>query len=406
MAEDAPGAATERAANPGSALSAPARIADAFLANAVGGVGDPARPRRRTRFHTLEVAEVRPLTDDAVEVTFAVPAELEDEFDYLAGQHVAVRATVDGHELRRSYSLCRPPTRGSISIAVKRDRGGRFSTWAQTDLHAGDALDVMSPQGTFTSTLAELDGMHVAGIAAGSGITPLMALAATVLARSETSRFTLVYTNRSTTDVMFLEELADLKDRYPARLALHHVLSREQRTAPILSGRIDEEKLRRMLDTLLRPETIDEWFLCGPFDLVQLCRDTLADVGVDRAHVRYELFTTGEPPAPGAEAGRPVVARADEPTQRIDFTLDGQSATVQSPVSAHESILNAALRVRPDVPFACAGGVCGTCRARLVEGAVTMTENYALEPDELERGYVLTCQSHPTTDRVVVDYDV
>lgn len=387
-----------------------ARIAESLLGSAVGG---PRGTRRRTRFHTLRVAAVRRLTDASIEVTFTVPEKLRDEFGYLAGQHVAVRTVLDGHEVRRSYSLCRAEDAGgggdgprTISVAIKRDQGGRFSTWAQTELRPGDRLDVMSPQGTFTSTLADLDGAHVAGIAAGSGITPLMALAATVLARSATSRFTLVYTNRSTTDVMFLEELADLKDRYPSRLALHHVLSREQRAAPLLSGRIDEDRLRRILDSLVLPDTVDEWFLCGPFALVQLCRDTLDDIGVDPAHVRYELFTTGEAGRVEAPSGRAVQVRADEPVHRVEVTLDGQSSTVESPVSARESILNAALRVRPDAPFACAGGVCGTCRARLVEGSVTMTENYALEPDELERGYILTCQSHPTTDRVVVDYDV
>jgi ring-1,2-phenylacetyl-CoA epoxidase subunit PaaE len=386
------------------------RIAETLLTTSVGG---PRGSRHRARFHTLRVAAVRPLTEAAVEVTFAIPEEVRGEFDYLAGQHVALRTVLDGQELRRSYSLCRAEDAGgggdgprTISVAIKRDQGGRFSTWAQSELHAGDQLDVMSPQGTFTSKLADLDGAHVAGIAAGSGITPLMALAATVLARSATSRFTLVYTNRSSLDVMFLDELSDLKDRYPTRLALHHVLSREQRTAPLLSGRIDEARLRRILDELVLPDTVDEWFLCGPFELVQLCRDTLAEIGVDSAHVRYELFTTGEGERAEPSAGRPVVVAPDEPVRRIEFTLDGQSQAVESPVAAHESILNAALRVRPDVPFACAGGVCGTCRARLLEGSVTMTENYALEPEELERGYVLTCQSHPTTDTVVVDYDV
>jgi ring-1,2-phenylacetyl-CoA epoxidase subunit PaaE len=392
---------TRAAAGPGSGPET--AVASAFLASTVGG--EHVAKRRRARFHSLEVAEVRPLTADAVEVTFAVPEQLADDYTYLPGQYVALRRDFDGHELRRSYSICRPPVRGSISVAIKRDLGGRFSTWATSELAPGDALDVMSPQGTFTSTLDALDGKHVVGIAAGSGITPLMALAHTVLARSETSEFELVYTNRSTLDVMFLEELAELKDRYPSRLALHHVLSREQRTAPLLSGRIDAPKLEQMLDVLLRPETIDEWFLCGPFELVQLARDTLEAKGVDPSHVRYELFTTDadrvEP-----RHGRPVVVERGEPTVAIEFTLDGQSSTVDSPVSANESILNAALRVRPDVPFACAGGVCGTCRARVLEGSVAMTENYALEPDELERGYVLTCQSHPKSDRVVVDYDV
>ncbi|MFF5625772.1 1,2-phenylacetyl-CoA epoxidase subunit PaaE [Microbacterium sp. NPDC012755] len=365
--------------------------------------------RTRARFHTLTVEDVRPLTDDAVEVTFAVPAELADDYDHLPGQYVALRTTLDGVEVRRSYSLCRAPEhRGAgqptrLSVAVKRDEGGLFSTWAQTGLHPGFRIDVMSPQGTFTSGLDDLDHRHVVGIAAGSGITPLMALAHTVLTRSETSRFTLLYTNRSTLDVMFLEDLADLKDRYPTRLTLHHVLSREQRTAPVLSGRIDEEKLRTILRVLIDPTDVDEWFLCGPLSLVDLCREVLADVGVAREHIRFELFTTGDEPL---RTARPVEVRKGEKTFRIEVNLDGVSSTVESPVDAHESVLNAALRVRPDAPFACAGGVCGTCRARVIEGSVTMTENYALEPDELERGYVLTCQSHPTSDRVVVDYDV
>lgn len=368
-----------------------------------------ASERSRARFHTLTVEDVRPLTEDSVEVTFTVPPELADDYDHLPGQYVALRTTLDGVEVRRSYSLCRAPEHRTdgvptrLSVAVKRDEGGVFSTWAQTGLHPGFRIDVMSPQGTFTSGLDDLDRKHVVGIAAGSGITPLMALAHTVLSRSETSRFTLLFTNRSTLDVMFLEDLADLKDRYPTRLTLHHVLSREQRTAPVLSGRIDEPKLRTILGSLIDPADVDEWFLCGPLALVDLCRAVLADVGVPREHVRFELFTTGEEPLRQA---RPVTVSAGEKTVRIEVNLDGVSSTVESPVAARESVLNAALRVRPDAPFACAGGVCGTCRARVIEGSVTMTENYALEPDELERGYVLTCQSHPTSDRLVVDYDV
>ncbi|TFC30350.1 phenylacetate-CoA oxygenase/reductase subunit PaaK [Cryobacterium sp. TMT2-18-3] len=362
--------------------------------------------KRRARFHTLAVGEVRQLTQDSVEVTFLVPEELQGEFDYDPGQHLALRATIGGRELRRSYSICRPHALGSVSVAIKRDLGGVFSSWANTELRAGARLDVMSPQGTFTTALDTLDDKHIVGIAAGSGITPLMSLAHTVLERSETSRFTLVYTNRTALDVMFLDELADLKDRYPARLALHHVLSRQSRSSALLSGRIDEEKLRLMLASIIRPAAVDEWFLCGPFELVQLCRDTLESVDVEPGHIRFELFTTGEPTHAAGDTGRPVVVEIGDKTFEIEFTLDGESATVTTPVNAKESILNAALRVRPDVPFACAGGVCGTCRAKLVSGDVTMTENYALEPDELARGYVLTCQSHPTTDRVVVDYDV
>ncbi len=395
-------------------LFQPAHAAAPASAPVPSASGPSDAPRKRARFHSLTVEDVRPLTDDAVEVTFTVPAQLADDYDHLPGQYVALRTTLDGTEIRRSYSLCRAPEHRTpaeiaagiptrLSVAVKRDDGGVFSTWAQTGLHPGFRIDVMSPQGTFTSGLDDLDHRHIVGIAAGSGITPLMALAHTVLTRSDTARFTLLYTNRSTLDVMFLEDLADLKDRHPTRLTLHHVLSREQRTAPVLSGRIDEEKLRTILDVLIDPADVDEWFLCGPLSLVDLCRETLADVGVPREHIRFELFTTGDEPL---RTARPVQVKAGQKTFRIEVNLDGVSSTVESPVDAHESVLNAALRVRPDAPFACAGGVCGTCRARVLEGSVTMTENYALEPDELERGYVLTCQSHPTSDRVVVDYDV
>ena len=349
---------------------------------------------------------MRRLTADSVEVTFAVPSELDGEYDYRPGQHVALRAMVDGRELRRSYSLCRPPQPGRISVAIKRDEGGLFSTWATSALAAGDRIDVMSPQGTFTTDLDAVGGRHLVAIAAGSGITPVMALAHAVLEAAPDSRFSLVYTNRSSLDVMFLDELADLKDRFPARLALHHVLSREKRAAPVLSGRLDADRLRTVVDRLVPPAGVDEWFLCGPYDLVRACRDVLAEAGVDDARVRFELFTTGEPGEREPGTPRRVVAREDEETFRVDLTLDGQSTTVTTPVSANESILDAALRVRPDTPFACAGGVCGTCRARLLEGSVQMKENYALEPDEIERGYVLTCQSRPTSPCVVVDYDV
>jgi len=365
----------------------------------------PAAARTRARFHTLRVADVRPLTSTAIEVTFAVPGELAAAFDYAPGQYVALRAVVAGEELRRSYSICRPPAHGSVSVGIKRDPDGRFSTWAHERLRPGDEIEVMSPSGTFVSKASTSTG-HVVAIAAGSGITPIMALAASVLERSADARMTIVYANRSSTDVMFVDELADLKDRYPSRLTLHHVLSREQRAAPVFSGRIDQERLRLILSRLIDPASVDEWFLCGPFALVELCRDTLAEVGVARERVRFELFTAGDADAPAQTGGaRPVRVRDDEPVRSIDFTLDGQSARVDSPVAANETILAAALRVRPDVPFACAGGVCGTCRARVIEGAVTMTENYALEPDEIERGYVLTCQSHPTSDAVRVDYD-
>jgi ring-1,2-phenylacetyl-CoA epoxidase subunit PaaE len=373
-------------------------------------------------------------------VTFAVPPELAGQFDYLPGQYVALRTTLtdgDGepHEVRRSYSICAEPRSfadgsSEIRVAIKKDLGGLFSTWANAELKAGHVLDVMSPMGAFVSKhgrdgqpveqnvmnsmnrpqemagqLAGEPGSFVA-IAAGSGITPVISIARTLLAAHPETRFDLVYANKAAMDVMFLEELADLKDKYPTRLALHHVLSREQRIAPLLSGRIDAEKLQALLGTAIHSDDVDEWFLCGPFELVQLCRDTLAARGVKPEHIRFELFTSGKPDRPEGNIGRPVVADENQDTYKITFKLDGLQGEVASPTHARESILNAALRVRPDVPFACAGGVCGTCRAKVVTGAVMMDENYALEQDELDKGYVLTCQSHPTTPEVTVDFDV
>ena len=272
-----------------------------------------ATGRRRASFHPLTVDEVRRLTDDAIEVTFGVPAELAGQFDYLPGQYVALRTTLpdeygEPKEIRRSYSICAEPRSfadgsSEIRVAIKKDLGGLFSTWANAELKAGDVLDVMSPMGAFVPSTAatanrgaepdELDepsgrdGNELAGepgsfvaIAAGSGITPVIAIARTLLAAHPDTRFDLVYANKAAMDVMFLEELADLKDKYPARLALHHVLSREQRIAPLLCGRIDAEKLQALLGTAIHADDVDEWFLCGPFELVQLCRDTLAERGV------------------------------------------------------------------------------------------------------------------------------
>lgn len=392
--------------------------------------------RRRASFHNLTVSEVRRLTDDAIEVTFAVPVELAGQYDYLPGQYVALRTSLPGadgelHEVRRSYSICAEPRTfedgsSEIRVAIKKDLGGIFSTWANAELKAGDTLDVMSPQGAFISRhgkdgasvqhnvmnsmnhpeeLAGEPGNFVA-IAAGSGITPVIAIARTLLAANPDTTFDLIYANKAAMDVMFLEELADLKDKYPTRLALHHVLSREQRIAPLMTGRIDSEKLQALLSSAIHAEDVDEWFLCGPFELVQLCRDTLAARGVEPEHVRFELFTTGRPDRPEGNAGRPVVEDESQDTYKITFKLDGLTGDVASPTHARESILNAALRVRPDVPFACAGGVCGTCRAKVVTGTVTMDENYALEQDELDKGYVLTCQAHPTSEEVTVDFDV
>lgn len=381
-----------------------------------------ASGRRRATFNRLPVTGLRKLTQESVEVTFGVPSNLVDDYDYLPGQYVALRAEIDGHEVRRSYSICAEPQPGEIRVAIKKDMGGTFSTWANERLVVGDELEVMNPQGAFTSRSTRVTSMnhpervareevrkapnaHVVAVAAGSGITPIMAIARSLLAASPSTTFDLVYANRSAMDVMFAEELGDLKDKYPARFAVHHVLSREQRISPLMSGRIDPEKLEELLDRVIQVDTVDEWFLCGPFELVQLCRDALGERKVSEDAVRFELFTTGKPEKPAGQSGREVKADPSGKNFQITFTLDGNTGTVDTPQDAQETVLNAALRVRPDVPFACAGGVCGTCRAKVVRGDFTMEENFALEQDEVEAGYVLTCQTRPTADGLEVDYD-
>ncbi len=378
-----------------------------------------APARKRARFNALTVSEIRHLTDDAIEVAFAIPVELQDDYNYVPGQYVALRADIDGEEIRRSYSICAEPVPGEIRVAIKRDFGGMFSTWAHETLSVGDTINVMNPQGSFTSRMhstalndpeeiAEVhapQGGHFVAIAAGSGITPIMSIVATMLKSSDNTTFDLLYANRSAMDVMFAEELGDLKDKYPTRLAIHHVLSREQRISPLMSGRIDEEKLDELLTSIVPVDTTVEWFLCGPFELVQMTRDKLKARGVDDDAVRYELFTTGDPAESHGQRGRPVEVDPKGKNRTIEFSLDGLSSSVETPVVANESVLNAALRVRPDTPFACAGGVCGTCRAKVVTGTFEMDENYALESDEVEAGYVLTCQTRPTSDTLTVDFD-
>lgn len=368
---------------------------------------------KRARFHTLTVASIRRLTANAVEVAFEVPEAIADEFDYSPGQYVALRAKVPSYdgtpvELRRSYSLTAPPGHGQLKVGIKKDRGGLFSTWANETLKPGDTVDVMSPQGTFVSKEGLVTpgaNRHIVAVAAGSGITPVMSIARSILAADTTSTVDIIYANRSTQDVMFVEELADLKDANPARVAVYHVLSREQRLSPLLTGRLDEDKLRELVNRVINTRRTDEWFLCGPLELVDMVRTELKALGVDDSRVRFELFNTGEVGDPTNQQARPIEIHDDTVTRGIDFQLDGLRGTVATPVEARESILAAALRARPDVPFACSGGVCGTCRAKLVEGTVDMAENYALEPDEVAAGYILTCQSVPTSDKVVINYD-
>jgi ring-1,2-phenylacetyl-CoA epoxidase subunit PaaE len=368
--------------------------------------------RRHATFHTLRVAAVEPLTDDSVAITFDVPEELREDFAFHHGQHVTIRWSLDGADVRRNYSICSSATDGGVRVAVKRIPEGVFSAYATTELRPGDELEVMTPTGHFYTELDRSQGKHYAAIAAGSGISPVLSILSTVLDVEPASSCTLLYGNRSTSTIMFLEELADLKNRYPDRFNLIHVLSREPREVELCTGRIDGGKLRAFLGTLLPVDSVDEWFLCGPYAMVTELRQTLLDAGADPGHLHLEFFHVGDLPAArtgtaaeGPPAGGGAAGDTNGDTSGVTVVLDGRTSTFTLARSG-EPILDAALRIRPDAPYACKGGVCGTCRARLVAGEVRMDRNFALEQSELGAGVVLACQSHPVSESVTLDFDI
>jgi ring-1,2-phenylacetyl-CoA epoxidase subunit PaaE len=358
--------------------------------------------QRHAVFHPLRVAEVDRLTNDSVAITFDVPDELREAYRFTQGQHVAIQCDLGGRGVRRNYSICSPAPSGRLRIGVKRLPDGAFSSYAAERLRPGDLLDVMTPTGRFFTRLDPANAKHYVAIAAGSGITPVMSLLATTLQAEPRSQVTLLYGNRTTSSIMFLEELQDLKNRYPDRFCLLNFLTREQRESGLLSGRIDRQRLTRLLAVMLPPEDVDEWFLCGPFDMVQEARLVLVACGVASGRIHQELFHVGALPPP-ARMHNGVAAAADG-RSTVTVTLDGRATTCEL-ARRGEPILEAVLRVRQDAPYACKGGVCGTCRAKLLDGTVDMERNYALEQDEIMHGYVLTCQSHPTSEKVVLDYD-
>ncbi|WP_037582145.1 1,2-phenylacetyl-CoA epoxidase subunit PaaE [Phaeacidiphilus oryzae] len=359
----------------------------------------PQQRRRRPVFHRLAVAGVEPLCADAAAVTFAVPPELAGEFAFRPGQALTLRRTVDGRDERRSYSICAAAGE-PLRIGVREVPGGIFSSWLVHGVRPGDEVEVLPPSGGFTPELTT-PARH-ALVAAGSGITPMLSIAASVLAADEGSTVVLFYGNRRTDTVMFTEELADLKDRHPARFQLVHVLSREPREAELLSGRLDRERLAALVGAFAPPSAVDHWWLCGPLAMTEGARALLLDEwGVPAERVHRELFHADDEPAP--EPLRHPDGSPAGPTTRAAVTLDGRTSSAAVPRDV--PLLDALQRTRPDLPFACKGGVCGTCRARLGSGEVRMRRNYALEPAETAAGYVLTCQSLPLTDQVELDFD-
>ena len=346
-------------------------------------------------FRQLRVAAVERLCDDAVAVTFDVPAELADAYVFRPGQSLTVRRPGDPADERRTYSIC-APAGARPRIGVRELPGGLISGWLVNELRVGDEVEVAPPSGTFTPDL-DAGGRHVM-IAAGSGITPVLSIAASLL-RDPGVQVGILYGNRRADTVMFAEELADLKDTHPSRLELVHLLSREAREVDLLSGRLDAAKLRTLLPLLIDVAAVDHWWLCGPFGLVTDSIEVLGEAGVAPERIHRELFWVDEAPPELVREERVP----DGPSSEVTVVLDGRSTTVT--VAEGDTVLEGAQRSRPDLPFACKGGVCGTCRGRIVEGEVTMRRNFALEPAELAAGYVLTCQSTPTTPKVVVSFD-
>ncbi|OFE16557.1 phenylacetic acid degradation protein [Humibacillus sp. DSM 29435] len=368
-----------------------------------GQTDSPAR--HRARFHELNVVEVERLTDESVAVTFAVPNELTGEFAFQPGQHLTVRATIDGDDVRQSYSICQSVAAKGRSntrrVAVARVPGGRMSNWFNDVVQPGDVADVMTPLGSFTCPTQPDSIRHHVAIAAGSGITPVISLLTTALEQEPGSRATLLFGNRRTSSIMFLEELEDLKNRFPGRFQLINVLSREAPDVELFHGRLDRDRLEAIFAALVPVDQVDEWYLCGPFGMVTGAEALLTERGADPRHLHHEIFHVDDGTAPR----RPVVIDDLAPPEAtVTVNLDGRTTVIPMP-SKQESILDATLRMRPDAPFSCTNGVCGTCRARLVSGEVTMDRNYALEPEEVAAGIVLACQSHPVTDEVSLDYD-
>ena len=351
---------------------------------------------RTSGFHTLTVAAVERLCDDAVAVTFDVPESLQEAYAFRPGQYLTLRKETPDGEERRSYSIC-APAGAAPRVGIRRVADGLFSEWLVDRLEVGDEVEVGPPAGAFTPALEA--GTHHGLIAAGSGITPVLSIAASLLAAHDDTHVTLLYGNRRTDTVMFTEEIADLKNAHGPRLHLLNVLSREPTEAEIFNGRLDAERMRTLFGALVDVEGVDHWWLCGPLGMTQDAVAVLTELGVDRKRVHRELFYVDEPPP---EPHRDEPAEVTDGSE-VTVVLNGRSTRLTLPRTV--SVLDAAQKVRGDLPFACKGGVCGTCRAKVTAGDVTMRRNFALEDDEVEAGFVLTCQTLPVSDEVTVDYD-
>lgn len=356
------------------------------------------------RFHSLYIKEIRKETPDCVSVVFDVPENLKEAFSYKQGQSLTMRAIINGEEVRRTYSICSSPLEMLWRVAIKKAEGGLFSTFANEKLKKGDLLDVMPPVGKFYTELNPANHKNYVAIAAGSGITPILSLIKTTLVVEPNSKFTLVYGNRNRSSIIFFEELEGLKNRYMDRFNLIYVLSRERTEINLNSGRLNSDKLVE-LQKLIDYSTTDEFFLCGPEEMIFGAKSFLETRGVDKKKIHFELFTTAGEKKKVKEKFESPEANT-EAKAHITVKLDGRSFDFSIPLNSEIAILDAALKQGADLPYACKGGMCCTCKAKLLEGEVEMDVHWGLEDDEVEKGFILTCQSHPKTEKVVVDFDV
>ena len=352
-------------------------------------------------FHALRVAEIVPETSEANSIRFEIPPELRDKFAFRAGQHLTLRATIDGEEVRRNYSLCTAPDENDWMVTVKRIAGGVFSNWVGDQLKAGDIVDVMPPHGSFTTEFAPSQKRRIVGIAGGSGITPVMSLLRTTLKEEPHSEFTLLYGNRDSNSIIFLEELANLKDRYLGRLSLHHFLAEEEGDIDLFNGMLDRARCDEAILSLVGdPAEVDAWFICGPGPMMDAAEGALLDRNIPKERIHIERFTADRPPEAVSREMAELQTKAEGVT--VSVTLDGRTRRV--PFTAG-NILDSARAAGLPAPFACKAGVCATCRARVTGGQVEMAARYGLTDEEVADGYVLTCQSVPLGDGVAVDYD-
>ena len=354
-------------------------------------------------FHNLTIADVKKETDECISIAFTIPLNLEEQFKFVHGQNLTLKTNIDGEEIRRSYSICSSPADNELRVAIKKVNGGKFSIFANEKLKKGDTIEVLAPSGKFNTSLSVQHKKNYLAIAAGSGITPILSIIKTTLATEPESNFTLVFGNKSRSSIIFFEALEALKNKYLQRFNFINILSREKTDAEINFGRINAEKLAE-LKKIIDYKKINESFICGPEEMIFCAKDFLIEQGAKKDNIHFELFTT-----PGEkkriEARGQMIEKHTGPKSKVTIKLDGRSLDFDLGFES-DSILDAALQQGADLPYACKGGVCGTCRAKLVDGQVEMDVNYALEPEEVAQGFILTCQAHPKTEKVVVDFDV